>query len=284
MNIGIIGLGLIGGSMARAIRRGTEHTVWGLDIREDTMEKALLCGAVEERLSDARLGECDLVLLALTPTALAEVAPRIAPLVKKGAVVVDLCGVKREPVALLTPLARANGFLYIGGHPMAGREHGGFDHSSADLFDNASMILTPDETTDIHTLAMLKELFLAAGFRELKFSTPDEHDRTIAYTSQLAHVVSNAYVKSPTALIHSGFSAGSFKDLTRVAFLDENMWTSLFLANRDHLTEELSILMKNLGEYADALEANDAERLRALLREGRLQKLASQEPERSLSK
>ncbi len=283
MNIGIIGLGLIGGSMARAIRRGTEHTVWGLDIREDTMEKALLCGAVEERLSDARLGECDLVLLALTPIALAEVAPRIAPLVKKGAVVIDLCGVKREPVALLAPLARANGFLYIGGHPMAGREHGGFDHSSADLFDNASMILTPDETTDIRTLAMLKELFLAAGFRELKFSTPDEHDRTIAYTSQLAHIVSNAYVKSPTALIHSGFSAGSFKDLTRVAFLDENMWTSLFLANRDHLIEELSILMKNLGEYADALEANDAERLRALLREGRLQKLASQEPERSLS-
>ena len=284
MNIGIIGLGLIGGSMARAIRRGTEHTVWGLDIREDTMEKALLCGAVEERLTDARLSECDLVLLALTPTALAEVAPRIAPLVKPGAVVVDLCGVKREPVALLAPLARANGFLYIGGHPMAGREHGGFDHSSADLFDNASMILTPDETTDIRTLAMLKELFLAAGFRELKFSTPDEHDRTIAYTSQLAHVVSNAYVKSPTALIHSGFSAGSFKDLTRVAFLDENMWTSLFLANRDHLIEELSILMKNLGEYADALEANDADRLRALLREGRLQKLASQEPERSLSK
>lgn len=283
MNIGIIGLGLIGGSMARAIRRGTEHTVWGLDIREDTMEKALLCGAVEERLSDARLGECDLVLLALTPIALAEVAPRIAPLVKKGAVVIDLCGVKREPVALLAPLARANGFLYIGGHPMAGREHGGFDHSSADLFDNASMILTPDETTDIRTLAMLKELFLAAGFRELKFSTPDEHDRTIAYTSQLAHIVSNAYVKSPTALIHSGFSAGSFKDLTRVAFLDENMWTSLFLANRDHLIEELSILMKNLGEYADALEANDAERLHALLREGRLQKLASQEPERSLS-
>lgn len=284
MNIGIIGLGLIGGSMARALRRGTEHTVWGLDIREDTMEKALLCGAVEERLCDARLGECDLVLLALTPTALAQVAPRMAPLVRPGAVVVDLCGVKREPVALLAPLAREHGFLYIGGHPMAGREHGGFDHSSADLFDNASMILTPDETTDIRTLAMLKELFLAVGFRELKFSTPDEHDRTIAYTSQLAHVVSNAYVKSPTALIHSGFSAGSFKDLTRVAFLDENMWTSLFLANRDHLIEELSILMKNLGEYAEALQANDAERLRTLLRDGRLQKLASQEPERSLSK
>lgn len=283
MNIGIIGLGLIGGSMARALKRGTEHTVWGRDIREDTMEKALLCGAVDGRLTDERLAACDLLFLALTPTALDTVAPQVAPQIKAGAVVVDFCGVKRTPVALLAPLAREYGFIYIGGHPMAGREHGGFDHSSADLFDQASMILTPDETADIQTLSFLKDLFLAAGFRELRFSTPDEHDRTIAYTSQLAHVVSNAYVKSPTALIHSGFSAGSFKDLTRVALLDEDMWTSLFLANRDHLTEELAILMENLSDYAEALETGDAERLRLLLREGRLQKLATLDSERSLT-
>lgn len=283
MNIGIIGLGLIGGSMARAIKRGTDHTVWGLDINDNTMQKALLCGAVDERLTDERLSACDLLLLALTPNVLAKEAVRIAPLLGSGMVVVDLCGVKRTVYDVLAPLAQKHGFLYVGGHPMAGRECSGFDNSGATLFDGASMILTPDDTTDIQTLAMLKDLFLATGFGEIRFSNPDGHDRTIAFTSQLAHIISNAYVKSPTALIHNGFSAGSFKDLTRVALLDEDMWTALFLANRDHLSEELTLLIKNLNDYAAALADSDADRLRELLRAGRLQKLATLETERSHS-
>lgn len=283
MKIGIIGLGLIGGSMARAIKNRTAHTVFGQDISEDTMQKALLCGAVDERLTDERLAECDLLLLGLTPQVLVTEARRVAPLLSPGTVVVDLCGVKRMVYDTLAPLARQHAFVYVGGHPMAGKEHGGFENSSAELYANASMILTPDDTVDLQTLAMLKELFLAVGFRELRFSDPDGHDRTIAYTSQLAHVLSNAYVKSPTALIHSGFSAGSFKDLTRVAFLDENMWTALFLANKDHLLRELQLLINNLKEYAAAIESDDADCLRRLLRAGRLQKLATMDAERSHS-
>lgn len=283
MNIGIIGLGLIGGSMAQAIKHGTEHTLWGLDTNDDTMQKALLCGAVDARLSDEMLAECDLLLLALTPQVLVREAARVAPLLGRGTVVVDLCGVKRSIYDTIAPLARQHGFLYVGGHPMAGRECSGFDNAGASLFKGASMILTPDETTDIQTLSMLKELFLAAGFGEIRFSNPDGHDRTIAYTSQLAHVISSAYVKSPTALVHSGFSAGSFKDLTRVALLDEDMWTALFLHNRDHLGEELALLIENLKQYAAAIESGDADRLRALLRDGRLQKLATLETERSHS-
>ena len=281
MNIGIIGLGLIGGSMARALSVNTEHTVWGLDTNEDTMSKALLSEAVEARLTDRRIGECDLVLLALIPQVLVKEAARIAPLMKKRAILVDLCGVKRAIHEAIAPLAAAHGFLYVGGHPMAGRECNGFDNSSASLFRDASMILTPDETTDITTLSLLKDLFLQAGFGELRFSDPDGHDRTIAYTSQLAHIISSAYVKSPTALVHSGFSAGSFKDLTRVALLDETMWTSLFLANKDHLITELDRVTEHLTAYAEALKADDADRLHALLREGRLQKLATMETERS---
>ncbi len=281
MKIGIIGLGLIGGSMARAISQNTDHTVWGLDTNEDTMSKALLSEAVAARLTDDMLGECDLVLLALIPQVLVKEAARIAPLMKKGAVLVDLCGVKRAVHDVLAPLAKENGFIYVGGHPMAGRECSGFDNSSIDLFAGASMILTPDETTDIMTLSMLKDLFLTAGFAELRFSDPDGHDRTIAYTSQLAHIISSAYVKSPTALIHSGFSAGSFKDLTRVALLDETMWTALFLANKDHLAAELDLVITHLQRYADALKGEDADALYALLREGRLQKLATMEAERS---
>ncbi len=280
MKIGIIGLGLIGGSMARAIAKNTDHTVLGLDIHEDTMSKALLCGAVDARLTDSTLNECDVLLLALTPQVLVQEAARIAPLLKKGAVVVDLCGVKRAVYTVLSPLAREHGFLYVGGHPMAGREYSGFDNGSAALFEGASMILTPDDTTDIMTLSMLKELFLAAGFAELRFSDPDRHDRTIAYTSQLAHVISSAYVQSPTALMHSGFSAGSFKDLTRVALLDEDMWTALFLANKDHLSTELDRIIATLGAYSEALKAEDADRLHDLLRNGRLQKLATMEAER----
>lgn len=283
MNIGIIGLGLIGGSMARALHENTDHTILGLDINEDTMSKALLSEAVDARLTDQTLGECDLILLALIPQVLVKEAARIAPLLSPGTVVVDLCGVKRKIRETLHPLAEKHGFLYVGGHPMAGRECSGFDNAGADLFKGASMILTPDETTDILTLSMLKDLFLSAGFGELKFSDPDGHDRTIAYTSQLAHVISSAYVQSPTALIHSGFSAGSFKDLTRVALLDENMWTALFLANKDHLSHELQRIIQNLTAYAEALEAEDADRLRTLLKNGRLQKLATMEAERGLN-
>ena len=152
---------------------------------------------------------------------------------------------------------------------MAGRERSGFEASTDDLFVGASMILTPDERSDIRHLELLKAFFLDIGFAGLTFSDPEEHDRIIAFTSQLAHIVSSAYVKSPEAQRRRGFSAGSFRDMTRVARLDEDMWTELFLADADHLTKELDILISHLNQYADALKAGDADSLRSLLKEGR---------------
>ena len=181
----------------------------------------------------------------------------------------DLCGVKRSVVAEIGPVAEKHGFAYIGGHPMAGRERGGFTASSEDLYVGASMILTPDHRTDMLLLETLKAYFLDIGFAGLTFSDPEEHDRIIAFTSQLAHIASSAYVKSPEAQRRRGFSAGSFQDMTRVARLDEAMWTELFMADRDYLTKELDILIANLQAYADALKSGDAERVRALLKEGR---------------
>ena len=272
MNVGIVGLGLIGGSMAKSIKARTADTVWGVDLNHETMTLARMCGAIDAPLTEENIPQCDLLLIAIRPAAAIEWVRRHAPLISKGAIVVDLCGVKRVVVAGIAPLAEQYGFAYIGGHPMAGKERGGFTSATEDLYVGASMILTPDKRTDMQLLEMLKAFFLDVGFANLTFSTPDEHDRIIAYTSQLAHIVSSAYIKSPEAQRRRGFSAGSFRDMTRVARLDEDMWTELFLDDTDYLTKELDILIENLSEYADALKAKDADRLRALLKDGKEKK------------
>ena len=269
MNIGIVGLGLIGGSMAKSTKARTSHTVWGVDLDGETMAMARMSGAIDGPLTDERLKDCDLILVAICPGAAVEWVKRHAELIPKKAILVDLCGVKRSVVAEIGPVAEKHGFAYIGGHPMAGRERGGFTASSEDLYVGASMILTPDHRTDMLLLETLKAYFLDIGFAGLTFSDPEEHDRIIAFTSQLAHIASSAYVKSPEAQRRRGFSAGSFQDMTRVARLDEAMWTELFMADRDYLTKELDILIAKLQAYADALKSGDAERVRALLKEGR---------------
>ena len=276
MNIAIIGLGLIGGSYAKATKSRTLHTVYGYDLDQEVMMFARMTGAMDKALTDELLETCDLVLVALRPgAALKWTADHAAMLGQAKCTLVDICGVKRAVVGEMAKIAQDNGFKYIGGHPMAGKEQGGFVNATDSLFDGASMILTPDANTDLPTLEMLKNYFTDIGFAHMTFSNPDEHDRIIAYTSQLAHIVSGAYVKSPTAQKRRGFSAGSFRDLTRVARLDENMWTELMLDNREYLADELRILIENLQPYLEALEQNDAEKLRECLREGRIAKASA---------
>ena len=269
MIVGIVGLGLIGGSMARSVKARTSHTVYGIDRDGETMTLARRCGAIDGPLTAENLGTCSLLLLAVRPGAAVEWVRNHGAEIEKDCVVVDLCGVKRPVVGELTELSRQYGFAYVGGHPMAGTERSGFTASREDLYVGASMILTPDGRTTPQVLERLKAFFLDVGFAGLTFSTPEEHDRIIAFTSQLAHIVSSAYVKSPEARRRRGFSAGSFQDMTRVARLDEEMWTELMLDDADFLTGELEILIGHLREYADALEARDGDRLRALLKEGR---------------
>ena len=269
MIVGIVGLGLIGGSMAKSIKNRTAHTVYGADLNAETMTMARMCGAIDAPLTAENLPECDLVLVAIRPGAAVEWVQQNAACISKSAILVDLCGVKRTVVEAITPIAAEHGFAYIGGHPMAGRERGGFTAATDDLYVGASMILTPDARTDMQLLETLKAFFLDIGFAGLTFSTPAEHDRIIAFTSQLAHITSSAYVKSPEAQKRRGFSAGSFQDMTRVARLDEDMWTELFLDDADYLTSELEVLVGHLTEYLDALKARDSARLRALLKEGR---------------
>lgn len=272
MNVGIVGLGLIGGSIAKAIKQNTDHIVFGKDILETVVLKAKLLSAIDEELTDQTLEQCELVIIALYPGDTVKFIEENAAKFKKGALVVDCCGVKRVICAAAQPLAEQNGFTFVGGHPMAGIEKSGFEYSMESLFKNASMILTPDGSVDIQEIDFLKQLFLSLGFGGVKLSTPEEHDRIIAYTSQLAHVLSSAYIKSESALTHMGFSAGSFKDMTRVATLHEGMWTELFLDNKEGLTMELDGLIARLSEYRKAIAGNDAPELMRLLKEGRERK------------
>jgi len=268
MNIAIIGLGLIGGSLGRAIVKKTGHKVCGADLDPAVMLKAELMEAFHEPLTDQNAGDADLVILAIRPAAAISAMRGIVPKLKEGAIVLDCCGTKRSMANAMRALSKEYQTLnFIGGHPMAGREYSGISHSTAGLFEKAYMILTPVSAT-IEARAAVKTLFKQLGCEDTVITTPEKHDKIIAYTSQLAHIVSSAFVKSPTSGEHVGFSAGSFRDLTRVAKLDAAMWTELFLDDADNLVGEIDILIKNLTDYREAVAAGNAERLEALLSEG----------------
>jgi prephenate dehydrogenase len=269
MNIGIVGLGLIGGSMARAIKENTEHKVYAYDISQSAMLAAKVMNTIDGELVDDNIGNCDIIILSLYPQATVDYVKANASAIKKGAIIIDCCGTKRYVCNELVSFAKENGFTFIGGHPMAGTQFWGFEHSRASLFKGASMIIAAQGISDIKILETIKNFFISIGFTDITFTTPEEHDRIIAYTSQLAHVVSNAYVKSPTALEHKGFSAGSYKDMTRVAKLNVDMWTELFIENGDNLSNEIDLLVKNLQQYSKAIKNKDAEKLSQLLEDGK---------------
>lgn len=268
MLIGIVGLGLIGGSFAKAYTK-EGHTVLGTDINEQVLGFAKLSGAVSDSLTKEKLAECDLVLIATYPLAALEYMKANGKYFGSKPVVIDCCGTKGVIVDKGMEIAKEYGFTYVGGHPMAGTQFSGFKYSKDNLFKGAPMVIVPQKYDDIEFYGRIKELLKPAGFGKLTVTTAKEHDEMIAYTSQLAHVVSNAYVKSPTVRSHKGFSAGSYKDMTRVAWLNPDMWTELFLENKDNLLKELEIFIESLNEYKNALENEDKNRLRELLAEGR---------------
>ena len=271
MTVGILGLGLIGGSLARAYH-DAGHRVLGCDRDTSTVQFAQMAHAVDAPLTEENIGSCELLLLAVCPQAAADYLEAMGDKIAKTAVVVDCCGIKRQICEAGFRLAERCGWLYVGGHPMAGTHFSGFKYSRADLFKGAPMVLVPPVFDDIRLLERVKALLAPPQFGQFSVTTAEKHDRMIAFTSQLAHVVSNAYIKSPTAGAHRGFSAGSYKDLTRVAWLNAPMWTELVLDNRDFLLAELDTLMENLQVYRDALANGDAAALCTALEAGKRRK------------
>ncbi|MFA5561937.1 MAG: prephenate dehydrogenase [Eubacteriales bacterium] len=269
MTVGIVGLGLIGGSLAKAYKEVPGILVYGADRDPSVQQIARLSGAIDGVLDGDTLAACDCLLVALPPRAAVAWLRANAPAIPKKTLVMDCCGTKVRVCEAGFALAEQYGFEFAGGHPMAGTHRWGFAHSRADLFHGACFVVVPRTFDDIRLLDRIKGCLTPAGFGSVSVSTAERHDRLIAFTSQLAHLVSNAYIKSPTASGHRGFSAGSYQDLTRVAWLHPAMWAELFLENKEHLLCELDTLLAALGEYRRALEAGDEDALTALLEAGK---------------
>lgn len=267
MNVGICGLGLIGGSLARAYRL-SGATVYGDDLNASVLSLAQADDAICAPLNAETIPLCDLILVALYPDAAVQYMENIAPLIRKDTLVVDCCGTKRRVCEAGFRLAKEHGYTFVGGHPMAGTHFSGFQASRANLFQGSCMVIVPPVRDDITLLARVKALLSPAGFERFSVTSAEEHDRVIAFTSQMAHAVSSAYIQNPTAREHHGFSAGSYRDLTRVAWLSPDMWTELFLENSDYLCEEIDQFIGKMQEMRSAISAGDAQHLRNILAEG----------------
>ncbi len=268
MNVAIIGLGLIGASFGKSLIKKGENKVFGYDINPDVLLKAELVKAIDDKLTPDNIKDIDLLIISVYPRAFKEVAEKYLPQMKKGAILMDFCGIKRGIEQDMKDLAeKYPDISFIGAHPMAGREFSGIDRSISTLFDKATVVVVPVKA-DLFVLERVRDLFLSVGFSEAVFSTAYRHDEIIAFTSQLCHIVSNAFIKSPMASSHFGFSAGSYRDLTRVARLNPTMWTELMMDNRDLLKNELNGLIDRLSEYSKALESGDEKALYDLLKEG----------------
>ena len=281
MKIGIVGLGLIGGSLGRTLVSKTQDQVYAFDISEKALIDGRLLNAYHHQLDESNLGELDMLILSLYPNALETALQKYCPLLKDGCLVMDCCGNKRRVVKQMQVLSKQFPNLdFISAHPMAGREFSGVNHSTATLFDKASMILVPVKA-DIRKIAQIKQYFLSIGFGSVVISTAEKHDEIIAFTSQLAHLVSSSYIKSKTAMQFMGFSAGSFRDMTRVARLSPEMWAQLTIDNADFLVNEIDSIVNSLNEYKSALQAGDIDGMRDLLSDGNEKKLLSEKMRRS---
>ncbi len=268
MTVGILGLGLIGGSLARAYAKAG-HTVFVADKDSSMVSFAQLAGVVTAPLDPEKIAQCDLILLAIYADASASWLEMNAQFIQKDTLVIDCCGIKTEICRRCFPIAEKYGFTFVGGHPMAGSQYSGFKYSRSNMFQGAPMVLVPPKFDDPLLLQRVKDALQPCGFKSFSVTTAQTHDEMIAFTSQMPHIISNAFIKSPTAMLHKGFSAGSYKDLTRVAWLNPQMWAELFLSNKENVLTELDRYIENLQAYRDAICQNDAPQLIALLDEGR---------------
>lgn len=271
MIVGVLGLGLIGGSLARAYAKAG-HTVLASEKDESILSFAQLADVVSAPLDTTNIAQCELILLSVYSAASAAWLEENGKHISNSALVIDCCGIKAEVCRRCFPVAEKYGFTFVGGHPMAGSHFSGFKYSRSNLFQGAPMVLVPPRYDDPLLLQRVKDALAPCGFKHFSVTTAEAHDKMIAFTSQMPHIISNAYIKSPTARSHNGFSAGSYKDLTRVAWLNPQMWAELFLSNSENVLQELDFYIESLQAYRTAIETRDLERLIALLDEGRRRK------------
>lgn len=260
----IVGLGLIGGSMAKALKQNTDCRVLGVDIDEDVLLDACSCGAIDGKAGKEDLQTADVVYLCVYPREALAFARDFGPLLKEGCILTDACGVKGEIAAGMEALSGTGKYVFVGGHPMAGKELNGFAESTPGLFAGASYLLTPCSAPD-WAVEKVRGLAEKMGFGRVVLTDPKHHDREIAFTSQTPHVLACAYVMSPRCREHQGFSAGSYRDVSRVADINGALWSRLFLMNREALLDELDELTQNIALFREAIAREDEDRLKELL-------------------
>ncbi len=270
MKVLVVGIGLIGGSIAKTIKKNSDWTVLGYDLNENSINDALSLGAIDAVWDKASPCDADLTILCLSPKACVDFLIENIALLKKNSVVTDVCGIKSWIVENCEKICEQNGLHFVGGHPMAGKERSGFKNSDENLFNRASYIITPTSNTYENALKIVEKYIKTLKAAKITVSSPENHDRVIAFTSQMPHVIAGSYVKSETCCLRHGFSAGSFKDVSRVATVDENLWSELFLQNKDMLLNELSSFIDSLTEYKTALLNDDVNSLKSIIKDGRI--------------
>ena len=269
MKILVVGLGLIGGSLCKAFKTYTKHFIMGCDNNPTVTRQAIELNSIDKVAAEDDFKNADITIICLHPDVARTFIESNISKFAKGSILCDVCGIKGKFTEDMSKLSAEHGIKYVGTHPMAGKEHFGFEYSDSELFINANFIVTPLEDTDRTAVNTVIELMKSVGFGKIVETSPYQHDRMIAYTSQLAHIVSSSYVKSPSIKTENGFSGGSFQDMTRVATMNESMWANLFLANKDCLLEELDNLISNLTDYRNALAEENKPELISLIRDGR---------------
>ena len=263
MDICVAGLGIIGGSICLSLKRAG-YNVDGYDISPLTLEYALNNGIIDSAATD--FSKYDLVFVALPPQATADFIDSIS--FKVGAIVSDICGVKGFIEKQV--YSKKRNFKYVGCHPMAGKEVSGIKNACANLFDGANMVITNCQKSDISAVQIIKKLTKDMGFARIIECSAEVHDKKIAYTSQLAHIVSNAYVKDGEIEGCFGFTGGSFQDMTRIAGVDENVWAALYLENSQNVSQKIGLLIKNLEDIKATIDGGNQTELVKALQSGRL--------------
>ena len=267
MTVGVVGLGLIGGSIAKAYH-AKGHKVYAWNRSRQTLDFALISGDVDKELTEDNASDCDLIIVCLYPNASIEWIREFAPHFGSETMVMDACGTKREICETCFALAEEHGFTFVGAHPMAGTKDSGYKYSKSDMFVGAPMVIVPPRFDDINLYSKVKELLAPLEMGKFSITSAEDHDQMIAFTSQLSHLVASSFIKSPAAERQGGFAGGTYKDMTRVAYLNAPMWAEIFISNKDCLLSELDSLIENLSKYREAISEEKLEELKDLLEEG----------------
>lgn len=260
--IAIIGLGLIGGSMAYRLCGFNGGKVIGYDTNAAICKSAAERGAVADIAQNvgSAIDGADLVIIATYPDSVARIVEQNSDKFKKGAVITDICGVKSR-ISKEICSAVPDGVFYVGSHPMAGKEVEGFDNAEPTLFDGCGFIIVPTEKSDDKSIELVSSMARHLGAARIAVNTPEEHDSIIAYTSDLMHISASALCLDFNENMNLAYTAGAFRDCTRIAMINPKLWTELFLENAEHIVTEIDRFSASLNKFRDAIANGRADRL-----------------------